>query len=404
MKNILLVVMDGLGDRPCRDLDGMTPLEAAYTPNMDELAELGINGLMYPIDQGVVAGSDTSHMSILGYDPKEVYTGRGPFEAMGLGIDVRPGDIAFRANFATVDSEGNVTDRRAGRSSYGLNELAREICMRIGDVEFLVKEGVEHRAALVMRGDDLSQDVTDSDPHATGRKVMKIEGKTKYGERTASLLNTYLKKVRTILNESGSNSKRKERGLPPANELLLRGAGMVPKLQNFTTKYGLRGACVAGVPIITGLASLAGLEIHRDERMTGTVNSDFHAKMEKALSLLCDYNFVLVNIKGPDVAGHDKNPGLKKMVLERIDRAMKDVIPAGKENVICITGDHSTPCSLGEHSGDPVPVLFYTEGCRRDSVRAFSESSSAAGALRMKSGDIMPYLLQLSDRSEKYGA
>ena len=404
MKNILLIVIDGLGDRPNAIFNGLTALEYAYTPNMDRLAGMGTNGLMYPVDIGVVAGSDTSHLSILGYDPSLVYTGRGPFEAMGLGISVKPGDIAFRANFATVDPSGTVTDRRAGRSSMETGKLAREISMNIDGIDFLVKEGVEHRAALVMRGKDLSPDVSDSDPHSAGARVKRIEAKSESGKFTAGVLNKYLDTARKILRESPSNSKRKQHGLPEANELLIRGAGIVPELQDFSSKFGLKAACVAGVPIITGIASLAGMEIHKNERMTGTVNSDFDAKISTALDLLGKYDFVLVNIKGPDVAGHDRNPVLKKEVIERIDKAFERLIPAGSGNVICITGDHSTPCSVGEHSGDPVPILLYTEGCRRDGVNAFNEVASAGGSLRIKSGEVMRYLMQMSDRSEKYGA
>ncbi len=404
MKKIMLIVLDGMGDRPNDIFNGRTSLQAAYRPNMNSLAAGGITGLMHPVSHGTVAGSDTSHLSLLGYDPREVYTGRGPFEAMGLGMNVKGGDIAFRANFATIDSNGTVTDRRAGRNSTGNSQLAQELCMKIDGVEFFVKEGVEHRAALVMRGKGLSPEIGDSDPHVTGEKPREISALSSEAEFTAGVLNSYLRRAREILKSSGANEFRKEKGLPESNELLLRGAGLVPVLQSFTDRYGIKGACVAGIPLITGIGSLVGLEVRTHERGTGTLSSDFYAKTELAVSLLDDHDFVLMNIKAPDVAGHDGNPMEKMKAFERIDSAFGQLLDITDYAVVAITGDHSTPCSLGEHSGDPLPILFNTSGMRRDSVEIFDEVSCSSGALRLKSGDVMPYLMNLSDRSEKYGA
>lgn len=404
MKKIMLVVLDGLGDRPNDVFNGRTSLQAAFRPNMNFLARTGITGLMDSVSPGTVAGSDTSHLSLLGYDPREVYTGRGPFEAMGLGIEVRAGDIAFRANFATVDETGTVSDRRAGRNPTGTDELSRSLSMKIDDVEFIVKQGVEHRAALVLRGPGLSPDVTDSDPHVVGKKPAEIAKLNEGAEKTADILNRYLETARKVLSDSPVNRERKASGIPVANELLLRGAGLVPKLQPFPGKHGLKGACVAGIPLITGIASLAGLDIHRYSKGTGTLDSDFEGKTELALSLLDDYDFVMINIKAPDIAGHDRNPVEKKKALERIDKAFGQFKRHLEHTVIAITGDHSTPCSAGEHSGDPLPVLFNTSGIRKDAVSRYDEVSCSGGALRITSEDIMPLLMTLSDRSEKYGA
>lgn len=404
MKKLLLIILDGMGDRPNRVFNGRTSLQAAYRPNMNELASTGLTGLVHPVSHGIVAGSDTSHLSLLGYDPEKVYTGRGPFEAMGLGIKVMGGDIAFRANFATSNEDGTVTDRRAGRNSKGTSQLAEELCMKVEDVEFIVKEGVEHRAALVMRGNDLSPDVSDSDPHLAGEKRREVRALEKGAEKTARILNTYLERAREILRKSSANKERIADGLPEANELLLRGAGLVPELEPFGKKYGLKGACVAGIPLITGIGSLAGLDVHTYEKGTGTLASDFYGKTKLAVSLLAKYDFVLMNIKAPDVAGHDRSPEEKMKAFCRIDRAFSQLMGILGDTVIAITGDHSTPCSLGEHSGDPLPILFNTEGIRGDRVRLFDEISCASGTLKIQSGDVMPHLLSLSDRSEKYGA
>lgn len=404
MKKILLIILDGVGDRPSASLNNRTPLQAAYRPNMNYLAKRGLTGVVHSISAGVAAGSDTSHLSLLGYNPKEVYTGRGPFEAIGLGMKASGGDIAFRANFATIDDEGIIVDRRAGRNSYGTEKLAKELSITIDDVKFFVKEGVEHRAALLMRGEDLSPDVSDSDPHVTGEHPRKIAPLSDNGRKTAEVLNKYLKEAFRILRESNVNSEREAKGISPANALLLRGAGVVPKLQPFEERYGMKGACVAGIPLINGIASLCGLDVHTYEKGTGTLHSDFFGKTKLAVSLLKKYDFVLMNIKAPDIAGHDRDPVAKKEAIERIDKAFSQLEPITKTTLIAITGDHSTPCSVGEHSGDSVPIVFMTEGIRKDATYAFDEISCSNGLLRITSNDVMQYLLALSDRTEKYGA
>ncbi len=404
MKKIMLIVLDGLGDRPNGMFNGRTSLQAAYRPNLNRLAETGLTGLMHPISHGTVAGSDTSHLSLLGYDPMEVYTGRGPFEAMGLGIQVKGGDIAFRMNFATMDDTGTVTDRRAGRNSTGTDKLASELCLEMDGVEFIVKEGVEHRAALVMRGSGLSPEVSDSDPHVAGKNSNEVKPLHDGASKTADLLNRYIARAREILSASGTNANRKGEGIPPANEILLRGAGLVPQLQDFREKYDMKGACIAGIPLITGIGSLVGLDVHTYEKGTGTLTSDFYGKTRVAVSLLDDYDFVIMNIKAPDIAGHDGNPLEKRNALERIDRAFEQLFGILDDTVVAITGDHSTPCATGEHSGDPLPVLFNTSGIRRDMVTQYDEVSCSSGTLRITSGEVMPHLLNLSDRSEKYGA
>ena len=404
MKKILLVVLDGLGDRKNDVLGGLTPLQAAYRPNLNELVRRGMGGLMYPVQKGLVCGSDTSHLSLLGYDPREVYTGRGPFEAIGLGIDVRPGDIAFRANFATRSSGGNISDRRAGRFIPGSDRLARSICMKIEGVEFIVKEGVEHRAALVMRGDGLSPEVTDSDPHVTGLQPKRVAALSEKAQKTANVLNSYLEKVREILDSHEVNGKRTSDGDPAANELLVRGAGAVPYLEPFPDRYRVKAACLAGVPLITGIAKLAGLDLLKFGGATGTVNTDYIGKIHTVITALEKYDFVLLNIKATDIAGHDKSPELKRDVIQKIDYAIRPLLSILDETVICITGDHSTPASSGEHSGDPLPVLFASYGILSNGVRQFDEVSCSQKSLSLLSGDIMNMLLQLSDRLEKYGA
>ena len=404
MKKIMLIVLDGLGDRPNEVLGNMTALQAAFRPNLNFISRNGMNGLMHPISPGIRAGSDTSHLSLIGYDPEKVYTGRGPFEAMGLGMEVKAGDIAFRANFASRDDSMRILDRRAGRITSGTAELARALNMEIDGVEFRVKEGVEHRAAMVMHGAGLSPNVTDSDPHDAGKKVSSVSATKLDGEITASLINKFLVESRKILDECEVNHDRIREGLPPANELLLRGAGIAPKLEPFSDRYNMKGACVVGIPMISGICSLAGITPLSVAGVTGRVDTDYRGKIKGAMEALKTYDYVLVNVKAPDIAGHDGDPLLKRDVIEKIDDAVGQLIPMAEDTVICITGDHSTPCSMKDHSGDPVPIVFYSNGIIKDRTTQFDEISAQQSALRLKSGDVMQYLLQLSERSEKYGA
>ncbi len=404
MKKILLIIMDGLGDRPNESLNGNTGLQAAYRPNLNYLASHGVNGLMFPIREGVRPGSDTSHLSILGYNPEEVYTGRGPFEAMGLGMKVKAGDIAFRANFAYRDKNGIIQDRRAGRISEPTNELCDAISMELDGVKFSVKPGVEHRAALVMSGDNLSDRISDSDPHETGKPSHEISPLDPEASHTAEVLNHYLSEARKILDSHPFNLKRSERGDLPANELLLRGAGKAPSLKKFGEKYSMKAGCVVGIPMIAGICDLAGMDVVKYAGATGTVNTDYVGKIRTALEALETRDFVLVNIKAPDVAGHDGNPDLKRRVIEWSDRAFAQIIPKLGDILVAVTGDHSTPCVLKEHSGDPVPLVITTNGMRMDGVVRFDEVTASHGSLKIRSSDLMTLLMGLSDRAEKYGA
>lgn len=404
MKKIVLIVLDGLGDRPNKILHGRTALQAAYRPNLNHLASLGINGVMHPIKPGIRSGSDTSHLSLLGYDPEEVYTGRGPFEALGLGLEVLPGDIAFRANFGTVDSGGIVLDRRADRISQGTDLLASSLNMNIDGYIFRVKEGVEHRAALVIHGPGLSSAVTDSDPHEVGKKVETVKGVDEAGKRTAELVNRFLEKARNILRNHPVNTERIKNGLKPANEILLRGAGKAPDLIPFEKKYGMKGACIAGIPMITGLCNMLGMDIIKVKGATGRTDTNYEGKVSALINALKTHDFVILNFKGTDVAGHDGDPILKKSVIERVDRAIAPFKNQLENTAIAITGDHSTPCEMKDHSGDHLPILFVTSGNLRDRVKRFDEISCMEGGLEINSTNVMDYLLQISDRSDKYGA
>ena len=404
MKKILLIILDGLGDRPSPELGNRTPLQAANKKNINALASRGMVGLFEPISPGIRPGSDTAHLSILGYDPYKVYTGRGPFEALGLGMDLKPGDIAFRGNFATVDKNLKVIDRRAGRIDTGTDKLASSLNIEIDGINIMVKEGVEHRAGVVFRGDGLSPNVSDVDPHQENVFIQASKPLDNGAKKTAEVLNKFTKKSYEILDQHPVNIERKKQGKNPANILLTRGAGIVPKLDNFNEKYGLKSACVVGVPLISGICKLAGIIPIMVPGATGTTNTNMQNKVKYAIDAFKTYDFLLMNIKATDVAGHDGNAMLKKQMIEKADIALEPILDLLDEITVMITGDHSTPCTVKDHTGDPLPVLISTKGIRSDGIEEWNEISASRGSLRITGRDVINVLLNYSDRAEKFGA
>jgi len=423
----LLLICDGMADRPVHELANKTPLEIANKPNMDWLAKHGICGIMDTIAPGVPPGSDTAHLAILGYDPYEVYTGRGPFEAAGAGIDLKPGDVAFRANYATVDRNMVITDRRAGRIQ-GTEPLADAISrIKLSDAKFVFKSTVGHRATLVLKGEGLSHEVSDTDPHDVGKKPLPVRpllkeeesagpsypiiagGMRKYvirrnrAMKTAKILNEFSKKAHEVLKTHPLNLEREKQGLPPANYVLLRGGGIVPKLKPFQEKFSIKGGCVAAAALVKGVCRLAGMTVVDVPGADGSVRTDLDAKAGAALKLLEDHDLVLLHVKGFDEAGHDGNARAKIELIERTDSMLGKFIDA--VDIITVAVDHTTPVSLKNHSGDPVPVLIYGPGVRTDDVQTFGERAVARGGLgRIRGKDLMPIIIDLIGKSEKFGA
>jgi len=404
----IIIIGDGIGDRPVQAFGGLTPLEAANTPNLDRLAQQGECGLMDPIGPGVRPGSDTAHLAVLGYDPHEVYTGRGPFEAMGIGMEVRPSDICFRCNFSTADDTGAVVlDRRAGRINEGTAELAAAVNgLEIDGVVCLFKESVEHRGALILRGENLGAEVSDVDPHDEGQRILVAQGRDPKSKRTAQVLNKFVAKSFELLNHHPLNEKRRAAGKPPANILLPRGAGLAPHARPFAERYGFSGACVVEVGLVKGIARYLGMEVVDVPEATGGHDTNEVALGLAALDALGRHPFVLCNLKAPDLGGHDHDPDLKMRDIEKFDnlvRVIAQQVPADVH--IVVTGDHSTPVSVGDHTGDPLPVIFWGPAVRPDAVNAFGERPCAAGNLgRIRGQDMMNMITNLTGRQEKFGA
>ncbi len=406
-RKILLTIFDGLGDRPLTELGHKTPLEATPKPNLDWFASNGVNGLVDPIAPGIVAGSDTSHLALFGYDPKEVYTGRGPFEAAGVGIELQPGDIAFRGNFASVDEDRKLTDRRAGRIREGTDELAKALDgLKFGRIKTIVRAGTDHRVAVVLRGRGLSPEVTDTDPHETGSAILESEAREPAAKATAKAVNAFTKQAHEILKDHSINRARVENGEAPANAIVLRGAGVSPELVPITDRLHMKAAGIAGVALIRGMFRTVGMDVLDVPGATGGLDTNMIAKADAALGALRKHDLVVLHVKAPDLCGHDGNASEKIRVIERLDAMMGHVkarLPG--DIVIALTADHSTPVALKDHSGDPVPLTIFGEGVRVDEVLNFDERSMAHGALGRISGqDVMNLLLNASNRGEKYGA
>jgi len=406
----LLLIADGLGDRPIKELSDKTPLEVADKPNLDKLATESECGIMDPIGPGIRAGSDTSHLAILGYDPFKYYTGRGPFEAAGIGMDVKKGDIAFRCNFSTVDDNMVVTDRRAGRITSGTHQLAAAVNgLNLDGVEVIFKESVAHRGALILRAPGLGAEITDTDPHHEGEKALisrAIDPNDAASAKTAKAVNDFVRQSHELLKDHPVNKERIARGLNPANIILPRGGGIGPNIESFESEYGLKAACVAETGLINGVARYVGMDITEVPGATGGPDSDLMAMARAIIEQLKTHDFVLCNVKGADLGGHDNNPQAKIDTIKKLDEMvgylMANVPP---HTYIVLTADHSTPCALMDHSGDPVPIAFWGEGVRTDAVKHFDERSVTAGGIhRIRGIDVCKIITQLMNVQEKFGA
>lgn len=406
-RKILIVVMDGLGDRAVKELGYRTPLQSADKPNLNWFARNGTSGCMDVIGPGIRPGSDTSHLAILGYDPYEVYTGRGPFEAAGVGLTGAKGDIAFRCNFATVDPRMNVLDRRAGRVRVPETaELVKALeGLEVSGFKAIVKEATEHRAVLLLRGEGLDHRVTDADPHAVA-KVQTSRPLVPEAERTAEAVNEFVRLSYKILDAHPVNVLRRKEGLPPANVLLPRGGGSFPDLEPFPKVHGMSASCVAGVSLIKGICRVCGLEVVEAPGATGGLDTDMLSKARTALQELERKDLVLMNVKASDIVSHDGDAMGKVEVIGRLDAmagVLREGLPEGAAVAFC--ADHCTPVSRMDHSGDPVPLTVYSETSIRDGVRSYDEVSCASGALgRLRGKDLLPILVDKVDRSEKFGA
>jgi 2,3-bisphosphoglycerate-independent phosphoglycerate mutase len=411
-KKCLMIIADGGGDRPCPDLGGKTPFQAAKKPYIDSLAAHGSVGLMDVIAPGIRPGSDTSHLALFGYDPYKYYSGRGPFEAAGAGIQLEKGDVAFRCNFATID-KGVMIDLRAGRIREGTTELAAALdgmeLNSVPDVKVIFRASTEHRCVLVLRGPSLSPRVNDIDPHEPGKPPQRAvaEENTDAAIRTAKALNEFFERSLKILAAHPVNETRRKQGLMPANAVIPRGAGQVMDIPSFETVWKMKGAVVSATGMIIGIARILGMDVITPPGTTANIDTSLDAKADAALRALRDHDFVVIHVKGTDIAGHDGKAVEKKAMIEQLDAMVGRLLRAVNldDVVVVLTCDHSTPCTLKKHSADPVPLVIAGGGARHDSVHQFDEVTAVHGILaRIRGLDMFRIVYDLMDRSEKFGA
>jgi 2,3-bisphosphoglycerate-independent phosphoglycerate mutase len=384
---IVLLVIDGLGGLPSPKT-GKTELETANTPNLDRLATKGICGLIDPVSPGITPGSTPGHLALFGYDPVKFNIGRGVVEALGINFDLEPGDIAARGNLGTVDKNGLVTDRRAGRIS---TEKCTELCqlldgLAIEGVRLFVCPVREHRFVVVFRGDGLAPEVSDSDPQQVGVTPRAIIAMNPQADMMAAIANKFVAQARTILAKHH-----------PANMVLLRGFSQRPRLLTMSEVYKLKPAAIAGYPMYRGLAKLVGMQVLETD---AAVTEEFATLKQN----YADYDFFFLHIKGTDSAGEDGDFDRKVKIIEEVDKALPGLTSL-EPDVIVVTGDHSTPALLKGHSWHPVPILLYSRWCRADRVGEFSESACLLGGLgRFPATQIMPLAMANALKLAKFGA
>jgi 2,3-bisphosphoglycerate-independent phosphoglycerate mutase len=384
---IVLLVIDGLGGLAHPET-GKTELETARTPNLDRLAREGICGLAEPVSPGIIPGSAPAHLALFGYDPVKYIIGRGVLEALGIDFDLREGDVAARGNFCTIDAEGRIIDRRAGRiSTQKCAELCRLLDGReVDGVQILVAPVKEHRFVAVFRGDALSAELNDSDPQQTGVPPHTVLPLAAGAERSATVVNKFLAQAKEALASA-----------QPANMVLLRGFSRHPHLPLMGEIYKLRPAAVAAYPMYRGLAKLVGMTVLE----TGAAIEDVFITLERHYA---DFDFFFLHVKQTDSAGEDGDFERKVRAIEEVDAALPRLLRLAPE-VIVVSGDHSTPALLKGHSWHPVPFLLYSRWCRPDGVTEFSETACAEGVLgRFPSLETMPLAMANALKFTKFGA
>ncbi len=393
---VVLLVLDGLGDIRTA-AQPRTALEAAATPHLDALAARSTLGRVVPVAPGVTPGSGPGHLALFGYDPTspEADIGRGPLEALGVGIDLAPGDVVARGNFATLDGEGRVADRRAGRISTEENrrltaKLERALAEHPPEgLRLSVHSGEGHRFVLLARGEGLSPALGDTDPQETGEPPRPLEATDEAARTTAERLAPALETLRRALGDE-----------PRANGFLLRGFDTLPHLPDLPALYGLTPGCFAGYPLYRGVARLCGMEIVECGKEAGEI-------VDEVARRWGDFDFLFLHVKGTDKAGEDGDQAAKVRVLEDLDRELPRLLGLldGARDVVAITGDHSTPAPMKLHSWHPVPLLVHGPFCSIDGETRFDEATAARGQVgTIPSRELMGLLLANAGRLAKFGA
>jgi 2,3-bisphosphoglycerate-independent phosphoglycerate mutase len=386
---IVLLILDGLGGISVTE-DGLSALDKASTPNLDRLAKHGCLGQTIPIRYGITPGSGPAHLALFGYEPLEFVIGRGALSAAGINLEVKPGDIAARGNLCTLDKNGNVTDRRAGRISHPdaapIIELLNGV--QISGVSVEVRQVKEYRFVVVMRGDGLDPNLNDTDPQETGVPPLKVEAQTKAAEKSAKLMRSWIEAAYQTLADQ-----------PIANGFLLRGFATDPALPSYNEAYQLNAACIAEYPMYKGVSRLVGMDVIEVE------GEGPAAEFRTAEKHWDDHDFFFIHVKKTDSYGEDGNLDAKARVIEEVDQALPILLDL-EPDVLIVTGDHSTPALLKVHSWHPVPFLLWAPKTHRTDLEvAFTERNCARGGLgTFPAVETMPLALAHAGRLQKFGA
>jgi 2,3-bisphosphoglycerate-independent phosphoglycerate mutase len=421
---LLYVCLDGLGDDPIPALDDRTPLEAADTPNLDALAARGRTGTVVTVGPGIAPESDIGVFGILGYDPHEEHPGRGVLEALGIGMDLRDGDLAYRVNFATA-AWPEILDRRVGRdlSSEEAHALAAEVneTLILPGATFALEATIEHRGALVIRTEDgsaLSANVTNTDPayRREGHLGVALEtfeprvatceplDDSDPARRAADLTNAFVEGSARLLDASEVNAARRADGKLPGNLILTRDGGdHRPRLQSIRDRFGLAWGCFVEMPVERGISIALGMEPVAVPRLDpigfgGPAEEAYAAWARLAGDALSDFEALYIHIKGPDVPAHDGRAEDKRDVVTAIDHAFfGEALPRiGRDVVVAVTADHSTSCLRKAHTADPVPLIAAGGPITPDGSTSFGERACADGSLGELLGpQILPRLTAL---------
>ncbi|MFP4289340.1 MAG: 2,3-bisphosphoglycerate-independent phosphoglycerate mutase [Bacteroidales bacterium] len=386
-KRIAMLVLDGLGDTDNKGKG--TALQIAQTPNLDKFAGKAALGLHHPVMAGITPGSGPGHLGLFGYDPLIYQIGRGVLSALGIDFDLKKGDVAARLNFCTLDDDGIIKDRRAGRISTEKNqELVKKIRdnLQIKDVKVFIETESEHRAVLILRGEGLTDEAGDTDPQHTGSKPLN-PARSPYGEsKTAGIAGQIFDQVRDILK----NEK-------PANMILSRGFAGLPDWPTFGERFQLNPAAVAGYPMYRGIARLMGMKLFSDAKEPADI-------LEDTLIALKDHDFVFAHFKDPDKKGEDGSIEEKVKVIESMDKALP-VVEKYMPDALIITGDHSTPAPMSAHSWHPVPLMIKTTKLRGPFEKKFDEYTAAKGELGIITAkEIMTLAMAHTGKIKKFGA
>jgi 2,3-bisphosphoglycerate-independent phosphoglycerate mutase len=386
---IVFLVMDGLGGLPHEDT-GRTELESARTPNLDRLAKVSALGLSTPVSPGIAPGSGPGHLGLFGYDPVEYNIGRGVLSALGVDFELAHGDVAARLNFATLDDEGRITDRRAGRPSDEENrrlvEKLRKNVEQVGGVQVFWESEKEHRVVLILRGAGLSADLSDTDPQETGVPPDALKPTSSEGERTVRVVEMILAQGNEVLADE-----------PVANGLLARGWAAFHSYPTIRDRFGLRALCIARYPMYRGVSRLLGMDI-------GPVAEKDPGNVDILEQHWDDYDFFFMHFKYVDSRGEDGDFDAKVAAIEAID-GLVPRIEALEPDVLVVTGDHSTPSRYRAHSWHPVPALIASPWCRPVDVEGFGERACLRGELGIfEAKHLMTLALAHAGRLAKFGA